>query len=494
MKLFIVALVTLVSLVQGQFNPNFASGRNVIVHLFEWKWEDIAAECERFLGPNGFAGVQVSPPNENVIVTNRPWWERYQPISYKIETRSGNEQQFANMVYRCNNVGVRIYPDIVINHMAASHPVMIGTGGSTANVGNRDYPAVPYSIHDFNPSCPITNYQDRYQVRNCELVGLPDLNQGISWVRDRIVEYLDNLVALGVAGFRVDAAKHMWPGDLDIIYARVRNLNTVHGFPGNARPFFFQEVIDLGGEAISSSEYIGFGVVTEFKFSAEIGRVFRGNDRLAHLNNWGEGWGFLASNRALVFVENHDNERGHGAGGDQILTYKQAKQYKMAVAFAIAHNYGIPRIMSSFAFTNTEIGPPMDGNQNILSPSINADGTCGNGWVCQHRWRQIFNMVRFRNEAQGAALTNWWSNGNQQIAFARSGSGFIAFNNEGSNMNVNLQTSLPGGTYCDVISGNVSGGSCSGKTVHVNGDGTANISIGAGEADGVLAIHVGARL
>jgi len=29
------------------------------VHLFEWKWDDIAAECENFLGPNGFAGVQV---------------------------------------------------------------------------------------------------------------------------------------------------------------------------------------------------------------------------------------------------------------------------------------------------------------------------------------------------------------------------------------------------------------------------------------------------
>lgn len=166
----------------------------------------------------------------------------------------------------------------------------------------------------------------------------------------------------------------------------------------------------------------------------------------------------------------------------------------MAVAFTLAHPFGIPRIMSSFAFTDTDIGPPMDGNQNIISPSINADGTCGNGWVCQHRWRQIFNMIRFRNEAGSAALTNWWSNGNDQIAFARSGRGFVAFNNEGSNMNVNLQTSLPAGTYCDVISGNVSGGSCTGKTVVVEGNGNANIVIGAAEYDGVLAIHVGARL
>lgn len=33
--------------------------RSTIVHLFEWKWKDIADECERFLGPKGFGGVQV---------------------------------------------------------------------------------------------------------------------------------------------------------------------------------------------------------------------------------------------------------------------------------------------------------------------------------------------------------------------------------------------------------------------------------------------------
>jgi alpha-amylase len=53
--------------------------------------------------------LQVSPPNENLIIRseNRPWWERYQPMSYKLVTRSGNEQQFTNMVRRCNTAGVR---------------------------------------------------------------------------------------------------------------------------------------------------------------------------------------------------------------------------------------------------------------------------------------------------------------------------------------------------------------------------------------------------
>lgn len=58
--------------------------------------------------PIVFLISQISPPNENLIITTpmRPWWERYQPISYKLCTRSGNESEFRDMVTRCNAVGV----------------------------------------------------------------------------------------------------------------------------------------------------------------------------------------------------------------------------------------------------------------------------------------------------------------------------------------------------------------------------------------------------
>lgn len=52
-------LVALFGLSLAQHNPHLKSGRTAIVHLFEWRWADIAAECERYLGPNGFGGVQV---------------------------------------------------------------------------------------------------------------------------------------------------------------------------------------------------------------------------------------------------------------------------------------------------------------------------------------------------------------------------------------------------------------------------------------------------
>lgn len=54
-----------------------------------------------------------------------------------------------------------------------------------------------------------------------------------------------------------------------------------------------------------------------------------------------------------------------------------------------------------------------------------------------------------------------------------------------------LQTCLPAGTYCDVISGSKNGNSCTGKSVTVGNDGRANIYLGANEFDMIFAIHRG---
>lgn len=146
--------------------------------------------------------LQVSPIQENVIIDNRPWWERYQPISYIWHTRSGTAEQFKDMVRRCNNAGVRIYVDVVFNHMTGDHKDAVGTGDSTANTYDLSYPAVPYTQYDFHAPCTVDNYQDATNVRNCELSGLHDLDQSKEPVRKVIVDFLNKAIDAGVAGFR----------------------------------------------------------------------------------------------------------------------------------------------------------------------------------------------------------------------------------------------------------------------------------------------------
>ncbi|XP_033100290.1 alpha-amylase 4N-like [Anneissia japonica] len=484
----VLLLFVLVGTVSAQWDTNMAYGRQVMVHLFEWKWSDIASECENFLGPNGFGGVQISPPYNHINVwsPHRPWWERYQPQSYDLNSRSGSESEFADMVHRCNNAGVRIYPDAVFNHMAA-----IG----------YDFPKVPFSKYDFNVpqgKCStggdIKSYQDVNQVRNCNLVGLSDLDLGKDYVRGKIIDYLNKMIDYGVAGFRIDACKHMWPGDLGAIYGGLNNLNGKY-FNSGSRAFMFQEVIDQGGEPITAGEYTGLGRVTEFKYCLRIAEGIRGSTPMKHFSNFGSEWGMLSDGSALVFVDNHDNQRGHGGGGS-IITHEESRLYKMATTFMMAHPYGAKRVMSSYYFNhNTDQGPPSDGSGNTNSVQINADGTCGGGWVCEHRWRQITNMAEFANAAAGQPQSNWWDNGNKQIAFGRGNKAFYVLNVDSYGLNERLYTGMPSGEYCNVITGSFdkNSGTCSGPTINVDGSGYASFSVSNGE-DPMAAIHVNARV
>lgn len=115
----------------------------------------------------------------------------------------------------------------------------------------------------------------------------------------------------------------MWPHDLKEIYSRLKTLHSEY-FPEGARPYIFQEVIDYGGEAISKHEYKGIGAVTEFRYGMELSNALRGRNLLKWFANWGEAWNLLPSKDALVFIDNHDTQRGNS----NILTYKSSKLYK----------------------------------------------------------------------------------------------------------------------------------------------------------------------
>lgn len=107
------------------------------------------------------------------------------------------------MVTRCNKAGVRIYVDIVFNHMTVDREDARGTGGSTADTHKFEYPQVPYSQLDFHyPTCGVNDYSNPINVRNCELLGLHDLDQSKEHVRDKIVGLMNDVIDTGVAGFR----------------------------------------------------------------------------------------------------------------------------------------------------------------------------------------------------------------------------------------------------------------------------------------------------
>ncbi|MFF2507185.1 alpha-amylase family protein [Streptomyces sp. NPDC058067] len=422
--------------------------KDVTAVLFEWRFDSVAKECTARLGPAGYGYVQVSPPQEHI--QGSQWWTSYQPVSYKIAGRLGDRTAFKNMVDTCHAAGVKVVADTVINHMAAGSGT--GTGGSPYS--KYDYPGT-YSAADMdNCTAQVSNYQDRFNVQECELVGLADLDTGEEYVRGRIAAYMNDLLSLGVDGFRIDAAKHIAAADLANIKSRLSNPNA----------YWKQEVIYGAGEAVSPSEYLGNGDVQEFRYARDLKRVFQ-NENLAYLKNYGEGWGYMPSGQSAVFVDNHDTERG----GDT-LNYKNGADYTLANVFMLAWPYGSPDINSGYEWTDKDAGPPNGGTVNACWQD---------GWKCQHAWPEIQSMVAFRNAARGQAVTDWWDNGFQAIAFGRGTKGYVAINHESFALTRTYQTSLAAGTYCDVQSNSL---------VSVNSSGQFTATLGANTA---LALYAG---
>ena len=434
------------------------TAKDVTATLFQWRYDAVARECTTRLGPAGYGWVEVSPATEHV--QGPQWWTSYQPVSYRIGGRLGDEAAFRAMVDTCHAAGVKVMADAVVNHMSAGS----GTGTAGSSYTKYAYPGL-YSDWDFH-SCRsvISNYGDRANVQGCELVGLSDLDTGSDYVRSQIAAYLNRLSALGVDGFRIDAAKHMAATDLAAIKAKLTD-------PG---AFWVHEVIYGAGEAVQPSEYTGSGDVDEFRAAYDLKRIFA-QERLAYLSSWGPSWGYLPSAQARTFVDNWDTERNGST-----LTYKAGAAYTLANVFLLAWPYGSPNVYSGYEFTDHDAGPPLGGQVNACY---------ADGWKCQHAWTPIAGMVGFRNAVSGTSVGNWWSNGNDAIAFGRGGKGYVVVNHESGPVTQTFQTSLPAGTYCDVTHGSVSQGACTGPTHTVAANGTFTATVGADET---VALHVGA--
>lgn len=431
---------------------------DVILNLFQWTWDSVAAECTSTIGPAGFGYVQVSPPQEHVQGTN--WWTSYQPVSYKIESKLGTRAEFQNMVSTCRTAGVGVVVDAVVNHMAgADRGTGTGTGGTTFSVDS--FPGVPFGYNDFNDCrSNITNYGDRGNVQNCRLLSLQDLRTSSDSVRGKIAAYMNDLLGMGVAGFRIDAAKHIPAGDLAAIKARLTDPNV----------YWVHEVIGANGEPIQPPEYLGSGDSHEFNYARDLKSRFDG--QIKDLRYIGDNK--LPSDRAGVFVDNHDTERN-----GETMNYKWGAKYVLANTFMLSWPYGSPSVYSGYRWDDKEAGAPGASATSV------PDATCsGSVWTCTQRWTEIAGMVGFHNEVAGTSVTNWWDDGNNHVAYGRGSKGYVTINNTASAVTRTYQTSLPAGTYCDVVASK----DCS-KTVAVSGSGTFSATV---PAYGALALHVGA--
>lgn len=444
----------------------YAAGEHLaFVHLFEWDWPSVASECENWLAPKGYSAVQISPATESMI--GDTWWTRYQPASHKLISRSGDEAQLAEMIRRCNSVGVMVVFDAVLNHMAQG----TGKGIAGSTYSGRNYPDADLtSSEDFHHSffsseknCVIQDYDNQHQVQFCDLGGLPDLCTECNHTRAKVVSMLHKVASMGSrVGFRIDAAKHQDPKDLGKMLKDA-------GSHWN-----FQEVIYGQGEAVTPEMYIQNGLVTEFRYAWRVAPLFRGDgDKFSRLDTVGEDWGMIPSPAAVTFTDNHDTQRSDYMNP---LTFKDGDLYYLFVIFTLATPYGRPKVMSSYDFNSFDQGPP----------SYPAN-LCSGGWRCDHRRTDVANMVEWRRLAGQSGIENVAKDASgDHIAFSRGSAAFIALNRGDDPWDVSLSTGLPAGEYCNVV---VSNDLASCPRVKVEAGGIAKISVPSIRA---VALHTSA--
>jgi alpha-amylase len=158
----------------------------------------------------------------------------------------------------------------------------------------------------------------------------------------------------------------------------------------------------------------------------------------------------------------------------------------------LAQPYGYPSILSSYAFTcpiGNSMGPPSDPGgltkDVVCAPELSMAAI--GQWVCEHRDPMIAAMVGFRRAVAGEAVTDWWDNGANAIAFSRGDRGFVAINNETTAVAIDLPTGLAPGTYCDLLAGGLAAGGCAGGTVTVGASGRITLSLAARSAVAIVA-------
>jgi alpha-amylase len=262
---------------------------------------------------------------------------------------------------------------------------------------------------------------------------------------------------------------------------------------GRSIPYYFLEVSSGNGEALHPSDFYGeaYGSggaadITEFTFSGIQDKFLKnGGQHISQLNPNGPAgaqfsqaaWGLMPSDKAVVFLENHDTQHNTGTIG-----YRDGNVFRIANVFMLAQPYGYPSILSSFAFNRpaeNSMGPPSDASGWTLAVNCasSLETAADDQFVCEHRDPYILHMVAFRKLVAGTDQNHWWDNGANAIAFSRGNKGFVAINDETTPLTVTVTTGMPPGTYCDLLTGGLVGAACAGSSVVVDSTGAVPLSL-----------------
>lgn len=407
---------------------------DVILHAFDWPYSEVAVRAEE-IAALGYRSVLVSPPmKSHKLAGGTDWWQRYQPQDYRIiDNQLGNTRDFSNMIQALARYKVRVYADVVFNHMAnefhrraelqypSNKDMEMYRHGwdeyqSQLLFGDLNHPL--FSEEHFAQAFTIDDWKDRWQVQNGRIhaghddPGLPTLK-----VCDYVVEqqkcYLKALKKMGVKGFRIDAAKHMTMEHL----RRVWTDDIAEGM------HIFGEIITDGG--VSKEEYETFLKpylqhtnlsAYDFPLFHTLLAAFQPQGSMKSLVDpycFGQA---LSGNRAITFAITHDIPNNEGFQG---LLLNEEEEW-LAYCYILGRDGGVPLVYTD------------------LDSSGILDAAGRPRW--QNAWKdeRMAKMIAFHNRVHGEKMLPILTD-DELLVFTRGEKGIVVINKSESVQTVNLQ-------------------------------------------------------
>lgn len=180
------------------------------LHCWNWSFAEIEANMAT-IAAQGYTAIQTSPVQPLKESTNKSghtvsgnWWVYYQPVDFTITTASGNalgtRAELESMIATAHQYGVQVIVDVVANHMANKK-------GNDLSGKIPEYLRKDAYWHDVTTN--TTDWNDRYDITQHCMNGLPDLNTSNKELQNIILDFLCECIDAGVDGFRFDGAKHI---------------------------------------------------------------------------------------------------------------------------------------------------------------------------------------------------------------------------------------------------------------------------------------------
>jgi alpha-amylase len=410
--------------------------RDVIFHAFNWQYQELINAVEK-IHDAGYGAILIPPP----LYSNpegEQWWQRYQPKDYRVLlSHLGGKKALQELIAKCHQTKLRVYVDLVINHMANENRAdRLNFPGEAELQKYRDNPTLfaenqlygdlsegLFSVFDFNQIGNINDWSNRNEVQFQDLSGLPDLKDS-PWVLLQQQKMITALASMGFDGFRIDAIKHLTERMIDNFADRSEI----------ADKFLFGEVLTgsdrdedifidpfLHETWISAYDFPLFQTIREaFGFGGSL-------RRLARPENEGNA---LPWDRAVAFVINHDIPYNTGFRG--WLLDRQDEH--LAYAYILGKDGGVPLIFSDHNESTGQYPEDKDRWTNIIQRP------------------DLLKMIEFHNAVHGQQMAILYES-DTVLVFRRGNMGIVAINKGGTETWIQFSTwglKNPG-SYQDLI-------------------------------------------